>query len=234
MRQGHTFYMTADEIRVIAAASGMKSILLFQTDDPPDRIRQIQAIFRLIRDGFLLQNNGSLVIGAELAPFVDVFKRTADVILVRPAETEAPPFCIYRDASAQRAVTISPAANRENIYKLCIVDVDMLVEELESLRLLPMPHTDDPDDMTELPDDIRPFFAGDIAEEGCGNNADPADRHIISRFERFSLAETVCTERFMVYRSEAFWAVWIHNEKGDRVFCYCRSRFSDWLKGGEK
>lgn len=234
MRQEHTFYMTADEIQIIAAASDMKSILLFRPDGLPDRTRQIQAVFRLIKDGFLLQNNGSLVIGTKLAPFVDVFKRAADVILVRPAETEAPPFCIYRDASVQRVVTISPAANRENTYKLCIVDEDMLVEELESLRLLPMPRTDDPDDMPELPDGIWPFLAGDIVEESHSDKTNPPDRHIVSQFDRFSLVETVCTERFIVYRADALWAVWLQSEKGGRAFCYCRSKFLDWLKGGEK
>lgn len=233
MKPEQAFYMNVEELQLVAAASGMKNAVFFQRTGGGDRVRQIQAVCRLVKDGFFIPTGSALEIGAELVPFVQVFRHAAHAVIAYPFGTQAPPLCIYYDETSRKSAVISPAASRDDTCKLCVVDEDELMEELEMLHFLPVPH-DNSFALHELPADIRQLALEIAAETECEGAGQPAGEITGSRFERYSLSEKSCVQKCAVFQAASYWVVLTQSADGAQADCYSRSDFSDWLKGIER
>lgn len=231
MKRERAFLMTSDELQIVAAASGMNSVLLFQPTVSFDRARQIQAVCRLIKDGFFVQDETKLRLGPHLVPFAQVFKHTKNVIVAHPAGTDAPPFCIYHDKTGHEFAIISPHENRNDTYKLCIVDEEALIEDLELLHFLPVLY-DDEFVISGVSDNDAQQLTNEIcAELNDENILDSIGENLVSLFEQYSLAEGSCVGRLIVFRASPTWAVIVRNAEENKLSYYHRDKFANWLRG---
>lgn len=172
--------------------------------------------------------------GPRLTPFVQVFKRSESAIVVHPAETDTPPFCIYHDKPDHVFALISPHENKNDTYKLCIVDEEALIEDLESLHILPVLYDDEfvtcdvtSNDAQQIVDELGIELNGENLLNSIGRN-------LVSLFERYSLAEEACVENLIVFRSSPTWAFIVHNAEENRLSYYHRDKFAYWLRGIRK
>lgn len=231
MKREPALLMTSDELQIIAAASDMHSVLLFQPTVSFDRARQIQAVYRLIKDGFFIQDETGLKMGPRLIPFAQIFKCTESVIVVHPAGTDTPPFCIYHDKVNHAFAIISPHENKDDTYKLCVVDEEGLMENLESLHILPVLY-DDEFITHDLPDNDTKQIVDELGNElNRETLLDSIGGKLVSLFEHYSLAEEVCVESLIVFRSSPTWAFIVHSAEENKLSYYHRDKFANWLRG---
>lgn len=212
MLQRHTLLLTSTELQLVTALGGVKRALLFQSTATSDRHGQIQAVCRLIRDGFLSQNDRGLAVGPSLLPFVRTFAHASTAIVVQPSEIDVPSLCLYHDRVDQKFAVICPYENRNDTFKLFLADETALIDELEAVHLLPRQRNNK------------------VAVEGAPNNPHTED-DLVVYFERYCLAETSCVDRLSIYRASPTWAMAIDTLPGEKTSYYHRNKFAEWLKG---
>lgn len=230
MKRECTFLVTSDELQIIAAASGLSRVLLFQTELPFDRSRQIQAVYRLIRDGFFTQDEKGLKPGPQLIPFIKAFK-CAKNIAVHPSGTDAPSLCVYYDESNHEYATISPCENKDDTYKLNIENEGALIEDLESLNILPSPHNGEVNLHGTLDEGIREKANEMSAEWKRSSSFFLSPENNASVFERYSLADGKCIDRLIIFRESSDWIAVVCNDVENRCFYYSRDELTNWLRG---
>ena len=97
MRAHETYLLSSNELRLIAAASGINSFLMFESQTQASREEEIQSIFRLMNDGFLIGKGTTMEAGPSLAPLLKMFQCASTAIIARLVSHEAAPVCIYYD-----------------------------------------------------------------------------------------------------------------------------------------
>ena len=212
MMQTHTLLLTSAELQLVTALSGIRRALLFQPAEPADRTGQIQAVCRLIRDGFLLQNDRGLAASPSLLPFVRALGRADTVTAARPREAGVPSLCIYHDRADREFAVICPHENRADTFKLYLSDEAALIDELEAVRLLPAPHD------------------REIVLRGAPDGPRGKDDLLVC-FERYCLAAASCVDRLSIFRASPAWGIAICSPAGEELAYYHRDRFAGWLKG---
>ena len=229
MKRSRAFLLTSDELQFIAAASGMTRVLMFQPAALSDRTQKIQAVFKLIRDGFFIQKGNSIRIGANLTPFIEVFRQATNVIVARPADTESLAFCIYGDETAHEFVCISPHENREDTYKLSIADTESLMDDLETMRLLPVIRDDFL--INEIPNRERQHLFNESESGGDDGILAAIGEDLVAHFERYYLQNETCTESITVFRAAPSWAIIMRRAEEITFSYYRRNDFVRWLEG---
>ena len=108
MKIGQTYLMSSNELSLIAAASGLNSFLMFDSQVQSDREAQIQSIFHLIADGLLISKDTTITPGPSLIPLLNAFKSASTAVVAKLSSHEAAPICIYYSNSGETFLRIIP------------------------------------------------------------------------------------------------------------------------------
>lgn len=232
MMNGQTYLMNADELQIVAAASGMSTVMIFQPRVSFDRTRQIMAILRLIRDGFFIQDDSSIKISPKLAPLTKVLSESAYVNVIRTFDASTPPCCVYYNSRTDRFVLITTHHGKEDLYRLCIADPDDLADKLEELKMIPTLY----DDQFAV-GTMDPRELADIMESLDMKEGEPclgiSEDHITSTFERSATREYEFTAQLVVCSASPTWVTVSKKNQEYAVSYYCRDNVLKWLKGEE-
>ncbi len=224
-----TYLMSSDELRIIAAASGMDSFLMFEPGQHDDRGKEMQSILRLANDGFLIHDNASMKPGPSLIPFLHAFQHSSSAIVARLFSGEAAPVCIYADCIAGTFLRIVPHAFKEDFYEISIVDMTLLLDDAESSQFLPVLH--EPHFLAET--DISIGSVADTSDGQKEENSFPLlmTDGVLSTFEKYDLSTHTLLQTLSIFQTPFAWYMAIDSETGKRLTHYSRNEFATWLKG---
>lgn len=232
MRYTQTYLLTAGELHMAAAASGRKGLLMFGSEEKIGRAQQIQAVFRMMNEGFLLSENGVLRVGAPLVPLLEVFRRSTYAVVAQKADCATTPVCIY--SGGQDFLCIAPHQYRTGLYEVSLHEPDDLINSLEARGLLP----------TALlcPDLNAEEFAGGI----CGKLEmldkqwsdhmvrDAFADELLSTFERYRLSDQASVDKLLILKAPLAWCFVVRSVCPAEPTPYSHGAAAAWLKGASK
>lgn len=226
-----TYLMSSGELRIIAAASGMESFLMFEPKPQDSRGVEMQSILRLVNDGFLISEDTSIKPEPSLVPLLYAFQHSSHAIVARLVSGEAAPICIYTNHLANSFLRITPHSLKEDFYKISIVDGALLLDDAESSHFLPMLHDVSFHSTPEADNSV-----GAIDDTPEQQMDDETLSHLIttgllSTFERYDLSTHVLLQKLSIFQTPFAWYMATHSEAGKRLKYYSRDEFAAWLKG---
>lgn len=221
MRAGEIYLLSSDELRLVAAASGLDSFLMFDSRPQTSREHQIQSVLRLMNKGFFIGTGTRIGPGPSLAPLLKALKCASTAAIATLLSCEAAPVCIYYDNSGEKILRIIPHKQKEDLYEVSIVELDSLLEDFEALHFLPTRRSQQIIGNESVPDshwDSEIDFA--VAEE------EP-----LSTFEKFTLSTKVLIGKASIIQTPFTWCLTFNSIAGTERTRYSRHSFAKWLKG---
>lgn len=224
MRAHETYLLSSNELCLIAAASGINSFLMFESQAQSSREEEIQSIFRLMNDGFLIGKGTVMEAGPSLTPLLKMFQCASTAVIARLVSHEAAPVCIYYDNSGEKFLCIIPHKHKENYYEISIVALDGLIEDFETLHFLPVLR-----DSLLIDDEIIPDNRWNNSEV---NSAGPTvEASPLSTFEKFNLSAKELCGKASIMQTPFAWCLTFSTTSGEENTHYSRHSFTAWLKG---
>lgn len=223
MRAHETYLLSSNELRLIAAASGINSFLMFESQAQSSREEEIQSIFRLMNDGFLIGKGTVIEAGPSLAPLLKMFQCASTAIIARLVSHEAAPVCIYYDNSGEKFLCIIPHKHKEDFYEVSIVALDGLIEDFETLHFLPVLRDSLLID-SEIISDNR--WDSEVDSAGPTMKENP-----LSTFEKFNLSAKELRGKASIIQTPFAWCLTFSTTSGEEHTHYSRRSFAAWLKG---
>lgn len=230
MNNEKTVLVSSDELRIIAAASGLKSFLIFQQEDKFERIQQIQAVYHLLRDDLLTQGRTGITVGESLRSIVLVLQGANTVVTVRGAGITIPPISFFSSKDQKKYVYVVPSKSRHNTYRIGIATAEEILELLEQMRTLPIVLRNDFSNLSLPQEELNAKIA--MLDDNWSINAvtDVLGNSFASLFEKYNLSDEVCTDRLLVCQASLGWVVsrWQKNPKTANF--YCRELVVEWIR----
>lgn len=222
MRTGEAYLLSSDELRLVAAASGLDSFLMFGSRPQTSREQQIQSVFRLMNDGFLIGKDTTIGAGPPLVPLLKALKCASTAAIAKLLSCEAAPVCIYYDDSGEKFLRIIPHKHKEDFYEVSIVELDSLLEDFEALHFLPALRGQHIINNESAPD------------SHWGNEIDftVVEEEPLSTFEKFNLSTKVMIGKSSITQTPFAWCLTSNSIAGTERTRYSRHSFTAWLKGG--
>lgn len=218
MRIGQTYLLSSNELSLIAAASGMNTLLMFDCPSPNDRGAQMQSVFRMLTDGLLIGKDNSITPSPSLIPLLKAFKAASTAIVARLTSYEAAPICIYYGESEETFLRIVPHAQKADTYEVSITGLNDLLDDLEALHFLPVLREWQTDDFKQQEDSATIF-------DGAGDST-------FSVFEKIDLSVQTLVSRVSITQSPSAWVLLSDLGPNAEHTSYSRNIFISWLKEG--
>lgn len=218
MRIGQTYLLSSNELSLIAAASGLNTLLMFDCPSQNDRGIQMQSVFRLLTDGLLISKDNAITPGPSLIPLLNAFKSASTAIVARLTSHEAAPVCIYYSGREKTFLRIVPHTQKTDTYEVNMIELDDLLDDLEALHFLPVLR-DWQTDNFEQPDDSTAIF-------------DKSGDSTLSIFEKTDLSTKARVSRASIVQSPSAWVLLSGLESNVERTVYSRDIFITWLKEG--
>ena len=220
------FLMTEEEIKIIAALSGVKRVMIFFYPNKASVNLEVVAINRLLNEGILIRKERQIGPSDEILPIVNIFQRASQVILIRDPKKRRLPFCVYLDDGQPTVLCITPHENKCGLFRIFLSDSDALLEELENSRMIP----------TTLGDDYEGL---NIASEGrnrleedCSNYEEDIEKikpdETISTFEKLNISSGEVVGKLVIFRTPLSWGLYC---PGERVTYFSRNLLLKWIRG---
>lgn len=216
-----TYLLSADELSLVAAASGIESFLTFFGPLQTDREQQIQSVFRLMNDGFFIGKGTTIGPGPSLIPLLKSLKQASTATIARLSNCEAAPVCIYYDDGAKSFLRIVPHAHKKGIYEVGIVGLDILLEDFESLHFLPVLRGQQIIDNKGAPANQWEDELSSVAIE----------EQPLSKFEKYDLSTKMLMGEIGIVQTPFAWCMTSAPITGTKCIYYSRHEFTSWLKG---
>lgn len=224
------YLMTSAELSMIAAASGLKRFLMFEEDETPDREHQLQAVFRLARDGFFVCGESTIQPGEVLRLILPLIKHPAAVVAMRSASDQTPPACLYWH-DEQETLQVTPHGCRRGFYELSLRKADPLLEDLEARGLLPA----QPDDRLAEADNEDEYVDRKLADlskfRDEGNIREVFGADLLSICDRYDPLGCAVTDCLLIVQGTFTPHMVLVSALGLRTVAYSRDGFVKWLKG---
>lgn len=221
MSTGKTYLLSSDELSLVAAASGIESFLMFFYPLQTDREQQIQSVFRLMNDGFLIGKGTTIGPGPSLIPLLKSLKQASTAIVAKLSSCEAAPVCIYYDDSGEKFLRIVPHAHKKGAYEVGIVGLDILLEDFELLHFLPV-----------LRDQQIIDNKGVLANQWEGEVSSVAvEEQPLSTFEKYDLSTKMLIGEIKIVQTPFAWCLTSAPIDATKRIYYSRRSFAAWLKG---
>lgn len=218
MKIGHTYLMSSNELSLIAAASGLNSFLMFDSQMQNDREAQMQSVFRLIADGLLINKDTTITPEPSLVPLLKGFKSASTAVVAKLSSHEAAPICIYYGNSGETFLRIIPHTQKDDIYEVGTTELNDLLDDLESLHFLPVLF-DWQTDNSGRPEDGKAVFVR-------------MEDKPYATFEKIDLSTQALADRASIIQTSSVWTMSSGLEPNIGYTCYSRDSFIAWLKGG--
>lgn len=232
MKHMQTYLMTSGELYVAAAASGMKNLLLFRTEEKADRTQQIRAVFRMVNEGFLISENGVLKPGAPLIPLLDVFRCATHAIVAKSFSCDSAPVCIYR--GRQVFLCIAPHRHGAGLYEVSVFDPDALLDDLEARGLLPVAFGAEDFENLNAGELDGSIYARIEALDKQWNDQTVRDvfaDELLSDYELYRLSDQASVDKLLIFKAPFTWCSIERFTSAVGPAAYSRSALSAWLKG---
>lgn len=232
MRYAQTYLMTAGELHMAAAAGGMKNLLMFKAEEEIDRAQQIQAIFRMVNEGFLINENGTLKAGAPLVPLLNVFRRSTYAIVAKKPGRDAAPVCIYR--GGQNFLCVAPHQQGVGLYEVSFFDSDALLDDLEARGLLPAAHEELNPNAEEFDGGIYERIKA-LGEQWSNQMVcDVFADELLSFYEQYRLSDQASIDKLLILKAPFAWCTIERSAHSVGPTAYSRGTVGAWLKGGDQ
>lgn len=218
MKIGQTYLLSFNELSLIAAASGLNTLLMFDCPSQNNRGIQMQSVFRLLTDGLLISKDNAIIPGPSLVPLLNAFKSASTAIVARLTSHEAAPVCIYYGDSEETFLRIVPHAQKADTYEVSITGLNDLLDDLEALHFLPVLREWQTDDFKQHEEYATIF-------DGAGDS-------IFSVFEKTDLSVQALVSRASVIQSPSAWVLLSGLGSTAEHTSYSRNIFISWLKEG--
>ncbi len=216
-----TYLLSSDELNLVAAASGIESFLMFFHPLQTSREQQIQSVFRLMNDGFLIGKATTIEPGPSLIPLLKLLKQSSTVTIAKLSSCEAAPVCIYYGDIREDFLRIVPHATKKGFYEVGIVGLDILLEDLETLHFLPVLRGQQIIDYNGATDN-----SWDNKESSAS-----VKETSLSTFEKFDLATKMLIGETSIVQTPFAWHLASDSIADTKYTCYSRHNFVAWLKG---
>lgn len=224
------YLMTSAELNMIAAAGGLKRFLMFEENTVPDREHQLQAVFRLVQDGFFVCGKSTIQPGKRLRPILPAMRHPDAVVVIRDALEQTPPTCLYWH-SGQETLQVTPHGYREGFYEVGLRRTERLWEDLEAKGLLPAL----PDRRLAGPDGEDEHVARRLAGLGERWNEDKIREvfgvDLLSICEKYAPAQHTITDRLLIVQGTFAPQMVLRSSSGLKAAAYSRNGFVRWLEG---
>lgn len=230
MTREQIYLLTSAELGMIAAASGLKRFIMFEEDETLDREHLLQAVFRLVRDGFFVCGESTVQPGELLRPILPMMRHPAAVVVMRNALDQTPPTCLYWH-DEQGTLQVSPHSYRKGFYEVSLRRADRFYEDLEARGLLPT----QPDDRLVNPDSEDEQVACKLA--GLNENWDEANvrdtfgKDLLSICEKYDPSKHIVTDRLLIVQGTFTPHMVLSSSFGLKAVTYSRDGLVRWLKG---
>lgn len=218
MTIGETYLLSYEELNLIAAASGRGSFLMFASAGQKGREQQLQSVFRLINDGLLTQTGEGIRPSPSLFPLLRAFKFATTAVAAKLSNCEGAPVCLYYGGRKNSFLRITPSLYKQDLYEVGLVELDTLLDDLESSRFLPVLHDQDPIHDAAVPDDLPDDLADSLAWKD----------NILSTFEKFDLSTKMLMESISIVQTPFMWCLSSDTDCGKPVG-YSKHSFTAWL-----
>jgi len=221
MMFGQSYLLSANELRIIAAASGMNEFLIFDTQPEPSKEQQVQSILRLINDGFIVSGETSLTPGEELVALLEMLNQATTAVVAKLLSNEAAPECIYYEESCRKFLRLTPHNLKKGTFEVKLVDKATLFSDFQCLGFLPELREED------VSSGVETKWHAD--SEMSSNQSVDADA--LSTFDKYDLSQKRLVESASVGRLSYAWG--LTTNSGGVTMCgsYSHCAFMAWLKG---
>ncbi len=213
-----TYLLSSEEIRIIAAASGLNDFMMFNAGSATTKEHQIQAVLRLINDGFFVNTENGLSPVKSLLPILKVFNCATIAIVGRISSGESPPVCIYCEKEHREFIRILPHQLRKGFYEMGVVDADALFDDLESQGFLPKMRESETPSKTKWN-----FYKENFPAEESGRYQ--------AIFKRYDLSKKLVIDTALIERTSYTWTFTVWAKETARQAFYTHQVFMDWLRG---
>lgn len=215
-----TYLLSSNELNLVAAASGMESFLMFFHPLNTSREQQIQSVFRLMNDGFLIGKGTTIEPGPSLIPLLKLLKQSSTVAIAKLSSCEAAPVCIYYDG-IENFLRIVPHVTKKGFYEVGIVELDTLLEDLETLHFLPALRGRQIIDYDSTIDNQWDNEVSSVSVK------EPP----LSTFEKYDLTTKMLIGKTSIVQTPFAWCLTSGPIASTKYTCYSRHNFASWLKG---
>lgn len=211
--------LKAEELQIIAAISGLKSIALFSPNLKFERSAHVQALVKLIEDGLIIRSGNELRIGNLLAELSTVLNHADRIIVAHLESSEAPPICVYCSVSENLYACITPHGIKPSSYKVYTGAFSDLTSELEQLHFLPSTSSNCDLEPSKFP-----------TEELLSNENIVFQPDLFSTFEKYDKCNNRVYSRVWIVWNTNSWSIVRESIEAGITLHFSPSKFLDWLK----
>lgn len=215
-----SFLMSASELSIIAAASGMDSFLMFDSSLGYSKEQHLQSILRLANDGFFVSRESTLSPSSSLFPILGILRAATVAVVARLSSREAAPVCIYYGPENHDFLRITPRKQKRDSFELRIVNEISLIEDFEASGFLP--------ELRDQPEKLEEEQPGPALENRFAAAMDMPPQSV---FEKYSLASKSMIDEAQVAKMSYIWKLLINSTGATAQKNYSRHGFMAWIKG---
>lgn len=212
MSQDISILLSAAELRMLMAASGLNRALLFHYGDKISRKDQLQAINTLVNDGLFVCEKESMRPNVTFLEFINILRDCEDAVVAIPEKDTSPQMCIYHGRNSGLYLGIVPLESKKECYKVFSADPMGLMNSLEQIKLIPS--------VDEEIDAQQPV------QKSSGIDDKP-----LSKFQRWSISKSTQTDSLTILRRAGTWLIRQENLDYTKMHNYSAECVLAWLKG---